>query len=102
MPILDSIQAAETKAEKMRSDAHQAASELLEETKFQAEAEAKRILEDAHQKVNQETKATENKIVEITAEIKKQNDLDNLELEEKARKRSEEAINFIIKQVFEI
>lgn len=102
MPILDSIQTAEKKAEQMRHEANEKVKILLEETKTQSAEQVKQMHGEAileEKKIHQDSfKLLENKEKEILAQTEKE--IQDFSL--KAEGRMNKAVNTIIKKVFEI
>lgn len=102
MPILDSIQAAEKKAEQMKSEATEKVRVLLENTKLQTEVKVKRMFEEAHKEEVRNEEETQNQIKSLEKKINslyEKQDQDTVLL---AESRMNMAIDFIIKKVLEI
>jgi len=102
MPILDSIQAAEKKAEHLRSEAADKVKKLLEDTKIQSEETAKQMIHDAYQEEKRVDQETLNQIALKEKEIKSVYEKQDQDLVLQANKNMDLAIDFIIKKVFEI
>jgi antitoxin component of RelBE/YafQ-DinJ toxin-antitoxin module len=102
LSILESIQAAEDKLEKMKVEATEQVRILLENTKVESEIKVKTLLEEAIQKEKEIDQKTLKKITELELEI----NLNYQNLEQKmfllANSRMDNAIDFIMKKVFEI
>ena len=99
MSILELIQTAEEKAEKMRQNANEQVKELLETTKINSEAEAKKM----HLQAEKDLKALEIKFNEMINKEQinidqKATTEDNLMVKD-ATKRFDAAIDFVLKKV---
>lgn len=102
MPILDSIQVAEEKAEKLKAEASEKVKSLLDQTKIDSEAKVKALFEAAsldEKKQEEKTiKLIEQKEKEVAAEYENQDQ----KVLEHAKTRMEKAVGYIIKKVLEV
>jgi DNA-binding ferritin-like protein len=102
MPILESIQAAEEKAEQLRSEATKKVETLLEQTKKTSEEKAKLLLDKANAQVSQMETDTSKLITLKEKEINSAHEKKDQETADKAHRKMDSAVDFILKKVFEV
>jgi vacuolar-type H+-ATPase subunit H len=102
MPILDSIQAAERKAEQMRLEASEKAKQFTTEAESRARVRIKQMQEEADLAQSTLIKETDSRLVKQEQDIRKRTEKDIQGFTELAESRMEMAVSSIIKKVFEL
>jgi DNA-binding ferritin-like protein len=102
MPILESIQAAEEKAEQLRSEATIKVESLLEQTKKASEEKTRILLEKARTQVSQMEADTSKLIALKEKDINSAHEKKDQETASWASRKMENAVDFILKKVFEV
>lgn len=102
MSMLDSIQAAEQKAENYRNEASKFVKELLEKNRVEAEEKVKLLFQEAEAREKQIYENSLTAIAHKKDEINLYYEKQDLEAKEKANSRVDVAINYILKKVTSI
>jgi F0F1-type ATP synthase membrane subunit b/b' len=102
MPILESIQAAEAKAEQQRSEATKKVETLLEQTKKASEEKANGLREKANSQASQIAADTTNRMAAKEKEVNSANEKKDQETADAAKRRMDTAVDFILKKVFKV
>ena len=99
MPILESIQISEQKAEKMREDARKEVEAMLEKVNEENQQLEKNMLEEAREKIHKIGEQTKKDIAKMKSDIEA-SQIKNDELDfEKAKSKMPQAIDSIINKV---
>jgi vacuolar-type H+-ATPase subunit H len=101
MPILDSILEAEATAEALRAEANDKVRLLLEEAKIKADERQKDLYAKAKDTELQIREATDRLIQEKAAEIQNENLKANEQIAQLASSRMKQAVDLLLRQVFE-
>jgi V/A-type H+-transporting ATPase subunit G/H len=99
MSILELIQEAEAKGEKLKLEATEKVTKMLEDAQREGETEGKKIVEEAEVEAKQIALDTENQIKMMQEKILKENEEKDQTLAEKVNSRFDEAVNFIVGKV---
>lgn len=102
MSILDSIQEAENKAEKVKQQAMEDVSLLLEESKIETNKQVEALFAAAQDKRKQIDANTKIVIANKSKEISKTNRDNDLSLEELAKQNTNAVVDFILEKVVQI
>lgn len=102
MPILDSIQAAERKAEQMRLEASEKAKQLADEAENRARTRIKQMHEETDLAQTMLVKETDSLLFKQEQDVRKRTEKDIQGFTMLAESRMEMAVSSIIKKVFEL
>lgn len=102
MTILESIQAAEAKAEELRQEATKNVEALLEETKRRTSELASKMYAEAEEKVQQIAKDCDQKLIDVEREINQKFEQEDQKVAALAEKRMKVAVDFILERIIEV